>query len=291
MFCKIWPALPRAGRGNQWGRRRSASHPHTALPVPEPLRLHPASPAGAPLVSCWKNVLLAGIWQPGLWRGGSLSAYRGSGSCGLGAAGRGFAELWRQQDSSGNIPASRTPALRPLLPIQLLPSPGQTPNLLPVLWSPEGASQPHSLPKLWPGPRGWGSALHTHTEISSSRTNSPQSSGAGSTSLTPAGCGEERAGSGPRLPAAAPCRGSTRSRNEQVGSSHFILGEWSAGAAAARRRRRSLLSPGTTPHQPTAPCLHAPSLIPVLAPCPGHRDLPKALGPAAAAQPLPSRGN
>lgn len=27
-------------------------------------------PAGAPLVSCWKNVLLAGIWQPGLWRGG-----------------------------------------------------------------------------------------------------------------------------------------------------------------------------------------------------------------------------
>lgn len=163
MFCKIWPALPRAGRGNQWGRRRSASHPRTALPVPEPLRLHPASPAGAPLVSCWKNVLLAGIWQPGLWRGGSLSAYRRSGSCVLGAAGRGFAELWWQQDSSGNIPASRTPALRPLLPIQLLPSLGQTPNLLLVLWSPEGASQPHSLPKLWPGPRGWGSALHIHT--------------------------------------------------------------------------------------------------------------------------------
>lgn len=162
MFCNIWRALPRAGRGNQWGRRRSASHPRTALPVPEPLRLHPASPAGAPLVSCWKNVLLAGIWQPGLWWGGSLSAYRGSGSCGLGAVGRGFAELWWQQDGSGSIPASCTPALRPLLPSQLLPSPGQTPNLLPVLWSPEGASQPHSLPKPWSGPRGQGSALHVH---------------------------------------------------------------------------------------------------------------------------------
>lgn len=289
MFCKIWPALPRAGRGNQWGRRRSASHPRTALPVPEPLRLHPASPAGAPLVSCWKNVLLAGIWQPGLWRGGSLSAYRGSGSCVLGAAGRGFAELCWQQDSSGNIPASRTPTLRPLLPIQLLPSPGkpQTSSSF------SGALRGHRSPTVCPNyglvPEA-GAQLYTctHTEIS---PNSPQSSGAGSTSLTPGGCGEERAGSGPRLPAAAPCRGSTRSRNEQAGSSHFILGERSAGAAAARRRRRGLLSPGTTPHRQAAPCLRAPSLIPVLALHPGHRHLPEALGPAAAAQPLPSRGN
>lgn len=94
MFCNIWRALPGAGRGNWQGRRRWASRPRIPLPrryqslSGERLDLVP-SPAGAPLVSCRKNVLLAGIWQPGLWRGGNLSAYRGSGSCGLGAVRRG----------------------------------------------------------------------------------------------------------------------------------------------------------------------------------------------------------
>lgn len=44
-----------------------------------------------------------------------------------------------------------------------------------------------------------------------------------------------------------------------------------------------------TPANPAA-CFHVPSQTLVLVPRPGRSDLPKALGPAAAAQPLQSRG-
>ena len=96
MFCNIWRALPRAEGGKRQGRRCRSSRPRTPLSrryrslSGERLDLVP-SPAGAPLVSRHKNVLLAGIWQPGLWRGGNLSAYRGRG--GPRAVGRGDGEL------------------------------------------------------------------------------------------------------------------------------------------------------------------------------------------------------
>lgn len=86
MFCNIWQALPQAGRGNWRGRRSWASRPHTLLLCryqslsSERLDLLP-SPVGASLVSCHKNVLLAGIRQRGLWWGRNLSTYRRSGSC------------------------------------------------------------------------------------------------------------------------------------------------------------------------------------------------------------------